>query len=113
MRIVIDEDIPKELTPLFRHAGHIVDHVEDIGLKGVKNSQLLQALSGMCDVLVTGDTNLEYQQSLRSFDLAIVLIHPKRLVIEQIEPLIPLAVEAFATAPKHRVTTIGLPKERS
>jgi predicted nuclease of predicted toxin-antitoxin system len=112
VRVVIDEDIPKELTPLFRHAGHVADHVEDIGLKGVKNSELLRAVTGRYDILVTGDTNLEHQQNLSGFDLAVVLIHPQRLVIEQIEPLIPLAVAAFATAPKRAVTTIGVPKER-
>ena len=31
MRVVIDEDIPKELTPFFARPGLLVDHVEDIG----------------------------------------------------------------------------------
>ena len=109
MRIVIDEDIPSELAPLFRRPGLVVQHVEDIGLKGSKNGDLLSALSGTRDVLVTGDTNLEHHQNLAKFDLAVVLIHPQRLVLDQIEPFIPLAVAAFPTARKHAVTTIGLP----
>jgi len=109
MRIVVDEDIPKELTPLFGGPGFLVEHVEDIGLKGQKNGVLLAALSGNCDILVTGDTNLGRQQNLRRFDIAIVLIHPPRLVVEQIKPLIPVAVAAFPTARKHAVTTIGAP----
>ena len=79
MRIVVDEDIPKELTPLFGGPGFLVEHVEDIGLKGTKNGMLLATLSGNCDILVTGDTNLGRQQNLRRFDIAIVLIHPPRL----------------------------------
>jgi predicted nuclease of predicted toxin-antitoxin system len=109
MRIVIDEDIPSELVPLFRAPGLVVQHVEDIGLKGSKNGDLLSALSGNCDILVTGDTNLGRQQNLRRFDLAIVLIHPHRLVVDQIEPLIPLAIAASPTARRHDVTTIGVP----
>lgn len=109
MRIVVDEDIPKELTPLFGGPGDVVEHVEDIGLKGKKNGALLATLSGNCDVLVTGDTNLGHQQDLRKFDLAVVLIHPQRLVVEQIRSLIPLAVAAFPTARRHAVTTIGVP----
>ena len=109
MRIVVDEDIPKELTPLFRGPGHVVEHVEDIGLKGKKNGVLLATLSGNCDILVTGDTNLGHQQNLRKFDLAIVLIHPQRLVVEQIRLLIPIAVAAFPSARKHAVTMIGVP----
>lgn len=110
MRVVIDEDIPDELTPLFRGPGLVVQHVEDIGLKGTKNGLLLATLSGNCDIFVTGDTNLGHQQDLHRFDLAIVLIHPQRLVVEQIKPLIPLAVAAFPAARKHAVTTIGVPK---
>jgi len=109
MRIVIDEDIPSELVPLFRAAGHVAQHVEEMGLKGTKNGELLLALSGNCDVFVTGDTNLGHQQNLRNFDLAIVLIHPQRLVIDQIEPLIPLAIAALPTARRHAVTPIGVP----
>jgi hypothetical protein len=110
VRIVIDEDIPIELTPLFRAPGLVVEHVEDLGLKGKKNGELLTALSGNCDVFVTGDTNLQHQQNLDEFDLAVVLVHPRRLVIDQIKPLIPRAVAAFATATKHAVTTIGVAK---
>lgn len=111
MRVVIDEDIPSQLTPLFAAPGHVVQHVEDIGLKGQRNSVLLAALAGSCDVLVTGDTNLGYQQNLSKLDLAIILIHPQRLVVEQIKPLIPRVVAAFSTARKHAVTTIGLPQK--
>lgn len=111
MRIVIDEDTPNELTPLFRAPGHSVQHVEEIGLKGKRNSVLLAALSGSADVLVTGDTNLGHQQNLRKFDLAVILIHPRLLVVEQIVPLIPLAIAAYPTARKHAVTTIGLPEK--
>ena len=108
MRIAIDEDIPHELTPLFRGPGLVVDHVEDLGYKGKKNGELLAALSGGYDVLVTGDTNLEHQQNLDNFDIAVVLIHPRRLVIDQIRPLVPRVVAACATAAKHAVTTIGV-----
>jgi predicted nuclease of predicted toxin-antitoxin system len=107
VRIVIDEDIPRELAPLFGGPGLDVRHVEDLGFKGMRNGDLLATLSETCDVFVTGDTNLQYQQNLARYDLAIVVLHPQRLVIDQIKPLIPLAIAAFATAPKHAVVTIG------
>lgn len=111
MRIVIDEDIPRELTPLFGGPDLYVQHVEEIGLKGTKNGDLLTALSSTCDVFVTGDTNLGHQQNLGRYDLAIVLLRPERLVLDQIKPLIPLAVAAFPAAPKHAVTTIGVARQ--
>lgn len=110
MRVVIDEDIPASLTWRFRAGGDIVNHVEDLGLKGKQNGLLLAAISGSADVLVTGDTSLGHQQNLKSFDLAIILVRPPRLVVDQIIPLIPEAVAAFATAKRHAVTTIGRPK---
>jgi len=107
MRVVIDEDIPASLTPRFRIGGHTVNHVEDIGLKGKHNGVLLAAISGSADILVTGDTNLGHQQDLKKFDLAVILVRPSRLVVDQIVPLIPDVIAAFTTAKRHAVTTIG------
>ena len=109
MRVVIDEDIPASLTSRFRTGGHTVSHVEDIGLKGMHNGALLAAISGAADILVTGDTNLGHQQNLKKFDLAIIVVRPPRLVVNQIIPLI-AEVAAFGTAMRHAVTTIGQPK---
>ena len=110
MRVVIDDDIPASLTSRFRTGGHTVSHVEDIGLKGMHNGALLAAISGAADILVTGDTNLGHQQNLKKFDLAIIVVRPPRLVVNQIIPLIPEVVAAFGTAKRHAVTTIGQPK---
>jgi len=86
MRVVIDEDIPASLTPRFRSGGHTVDHVEDLGLKGTHNGVLLAAISGSADILVTGDANLGHQQNLKKFGLAIILVRPPRLIVDQIIP---------------------------
>jgi hypothetical protein len=110
MRVVIDEDIPAALTPRFRSGGHTVHHVEDLGLKGQRNGVLLAEISGSADILVTGDTNLGHQQNLKMYDLAIILVRPPRLVVDQIVPLIPEVVAASSTARKHAVTTVGRPK---
>lgn len=89
-----------------------VHHVEDLGLKGMRNGELLAAISGSADVFVTGDTNLGHQQNLRRFDIAIILMHPPLLVMDRIRDLIPLAIQVYATAPKHAVTVVGTPVAR-
>jgi predicted nuclease of predicted toxin-antitoxin system len=66
MRILLDENVPRELAPDFRAGGHEVVHVEDVGLKGTKNGELLSYASGTADVLVTADANLGFQQHLPS-----------------------------------------------
>ncbi len=110
MRVVIDEDIPASLTARFRVGEHTINHVEDLGLRGKHNGVLLAAISGSADILVTGDANLGHQQNLKKFDLAIILVRPPRLVVDQIILLIPEVVAAFSTAKRHTVTTIGRPK---
>jgi hypothetical protein len=59
-----------------------------------------------------GDAHLGYRHDLRRFDLAIIPIHPERLVVQQIKESIPAAVSVLATAPRHTVTTIGQPVRR-
>jgi hypothetical protein len=110
VRVVIDEDIPASLTPRFRAGGDTVSHVEEIGLKGKQNGVLRAAISGSADILVTGDSNLGHQQNLEKFDLAIILVRPPRLVVDQIIPLIPDIIAAFATVKRHEVTAFGRPK---
>lgn len=63
-------------------------------------------------MFVTGDTNLGHQQDLERFDLAVVLVHPPRLVVPQVRLLIPGVLAAYDTAPKHAVTVVGVPVRR-
>ncbi len=48
---------------------------ELLEFKGMRDGDLHAALSQTCDVLVTGDTNLQDQQNLVRYDLAIVVLH--------------------------------------
>jgi hypothetical protein len=43
---------PEGVGPLFGAPGVVVEHIEDIGLKGTKNGALLAAGSGSCDSFV-------------------------------------------------------------
>ena len=106
MRIFIDEDVPRELSADFRAGGHEVVHVEDVGMKGTKNGALLSYVSGTFDVLVTADSNLEFQQHLPRYDVAVVLLDPRLKTVSQLRDLVPAALAAIPIAPKHQVTPI-------
>ena len=41
MRILLDENVPVDLLPFLRSAGHAAESVNFIGWKGVKNGDLL------------------------------------------------------------------------
>jgi hypothetical protein len=59
VKLLLDEDVPKQLLDPLRHllAGHQVDHVEDLGWKGKKDRFLLpDAARRGYDALVTNDS---------------------------------------------------------
>ena len=59
MKVLLDECVTRKLRRDFQE--HEVPIVEEAGLKGLKNGDLLRSASGKYDVLVTVDQNLQYQ----------------------------------------------------
>jgi len=65
--------------------------IEQAGLKGFKNGDLLVAATGKFDVLITADKNLRYQQNLAGRELAILDLRFNSW--KRLKPLVP-AVDA-------------------
>ena len=86
MRVLLDECLPKRIKLSLR--GHLLSTVPEMGWAGKKNGELLKLAKGQFDVFVTVDQNLRYQQNLKNFDVAIVLIVGKNSRYETFEPLI-------------------------
>jgi hypothetical protein len=59
---------------------HQVATVQELGLAGTSNGALLARLEGGCDVFVTADKSLRYQQNLAGRTLAIVELPTNRLL---------------------------------
>jgi predicted nuclease of predicted toxin-antitoxin system len=93
MRVLLDECVTRYLKRDF--AGHEVLTVEEAGFKGLKNGRLLQAASGEYDVLVTVDQNLQYQQNLNTFALAIIVLKARRSTYPMLKPLMPQVLESL------------------
>jgi hypothetical protein len=93
MRVLLDECVTRYLKRDF--AGHEAFTVEEAGFKGLKNGRLLRAASGQYDVLVTVDQNLTYQQNLKSFNIAIVVLSAKRSTYPMLRPLMPQVLKAL------------------
>ncbi|WP_165958175.1 DUF5615 family PIN-like protein [Segetibacter sp. 3557_3] len=77
MRILLDENLPKQLKNDFSPE-HDVKTVRDMGWQGKKNGELLGlfAADGF-DFFVTIDKNLRYQQNLYRYDVKILLLTAK------------------------------------
>lgn len=93
MRLLLDEcvteDLKKDLT------GHDVATVVEAGFKGMTNGELLRAASGNYDVLITVDRSLPFQQNIRSFKIAVVVLIARGITYDEIRPLIPQALRTF------------------
>jgi hypothetical protein len=80
-RVLLDENLPRQLAAEL--PDHGVSTVAEQCWRGILNGELLRrAESAGFEVFVTGDRNLEYQQTLvgRSFGVAVVF--PRRLKME-------------------------------
>ena len=95
MRVLLDECVTRYLKPEF--IGHYVFTVEDAGFKGLKNGRLLQAATGKYDVLVTVDQNIQFQQNLATFNLAVILLRAARSTLAMLKPLMPKVLLVLGT----------------
>ena len=77
MKILLDENLPKPLARIF--AAHLVSTVQEEGLAGTRNGDLLARIEGRFDVFLTADKNLRYQQNLSGRTIAIVEVPTNRL----------------------------------
>ncbi len=52
---LVDEDLPRSLGQLLKQAGHVVEDVRDVGLRGRPDAEVFEA-AGSCGLaLLTGD----------------------------------------------------------
>ena len=87
MKVLLDEYLPKKLKNLL--SGHEVMTVPEAGWAGVKNGSLLRLAEKIFDVFVTIDANLQYQQNLQGFRIAIVELSARDNKLETLSPLMP------------------------
>jgi predicted nuclease of predicted toxin-antitoxin system len=93
MRLLLDECVPRRLRRDF--LGHTVSTVEEAGLKGLKNGQLLSGASGHFDVLVTVDKNIPYQQNLHAFNVSILILVAASNRYQELKALVPKALDSL------------------
>jgi len=75
MKVLLDECVPSKLRRELTE--HQVLTVTERGWSGIENGELLSLAQNEFDVFLTVDQNLTYQQNLRTFNIAIVLMVAK------------------------------------
>lgn len=95
MKVLLDECLPKRLKREIQ--ADVVRTVPEMGWAGTKTGALLRLVEREFDVLLTNDQNLEHQQNLTRFDLAVVVLVALTNDIEDLRPLMPAANKAMRT----------------
>ena len=94
MRILLDEQLPRQLAPYL--IGHDARTVQQESWAGLKNGVLLtSAETAGFDVFLTGDQNLEFQQNIAKRRLGVVVLCAASNALEDLVPLIPGALAAI------------------
>jgi len=94
MKLLLDECVTRYLKSDLTQQ-HEVLTVDEAGLKGLKNGELLRAAAGRFDVLITVDKNLPHQQIIAPLSIAVVILRAASNRYVALRPLIPQALEAL------------------
>ena len=93
MKLLLDECAPKRLRNDF--PGHEIRTVEEVGLKGLKNGELLRAAAEQFDVLLTVDRRMPSQQNISQFNLALIVLIARPCRYAQLKLLVPRALNIW------------------
>jgi predicted nuclease of predicted toxin-antitoxin system len=105
MRVLLDECVPKRLRSEL--SSHSVRTVTEMGWAGIKNGQLLKKAAAEFDCFLTVDRNLQFQQSVDSLPLAVLVIRAADNRIETLRPRMVMVREGLASIGANELKVIG------
>lgn len=106
MKILLDECLPKRLKLLLKDLE--VKTVTEMGWRNLKNGVLLQTASNnKFDMLLTIDKNLEFQQNLKLYSVAVIVFDVQKSKIEFLSPLVLKFLEDLKNFEKGKVYYIS------
>ena len=105
MRILLDESLPRPLSPLL--VGHEVSTVAGEGWTSLTNGALLRQAAAVFDVILTADQNIEFQQNLSTLPLAVVVLVAESNRLESLEPLVPAVLDALNKLQARTLLRVG------
>lgn len=104
-RILLDACLPHFLRKLLPDFDVTTAHYA--GLDQLANGELLDAVEGRFDILVTKDQGFSFQQRIRDRTLAVVVIRLALQTPEAYQVLVPALTAALRAAPVGQVVVVG------
>ena len=105
MRVLLDENLPHQLRPLFADSIEVIT-VSYRGWNGKENGELLRMAAVEFDAFVTTDRGILYEQNLERIELGIVLLEANRNHYEALALLIPRVNTVLKTLQKGQVVRV-------
>ena len=102
--MLLDECLPRKLACAL--TGHEARTVPEMGWASFKNGRLLALAQEQFDILLTNDGELEHQQALSRFNIAIVALRLRSNKLRDILPFVPRILAALKTAQRGQVTYV-------
>jgi len=93
--ILFDNGVPRPLRK--RLQPHRIVTTQELGWEQLKNGELLRTAETDFDVLITTDSNIKFQQSLPTRDIALIVLRAFRISMKYYEPLLPQILETLET----------------
>ena len=106
MKILLDECIDRRLTKEF--VGYDIKTVPQMGWAGIKDAELLVLVAVEFDIFITADRNLSFQQNLKQFDIAVIVLQAQSNRLADLKPLVPGVLAILGEASKGEATLVGI-----
>lgn len=87
MRVLLDECVDRRFAREL--SGHEVATVGQMGWTGITNGRLLGLAAGQFDAFITVDRNLQFQQNLQEFTLAVIVVRTRSNRLSELQLLAP------------------------
>ena len=105
MKILLDACIPQDMRHELK--AHDVQTARFAGLHELSDNDLLDAMAGRFDILVTTDRKLQYQQNLKDRPFAVLVLRASTNRLPDLLGLVPDLLNAVDNAKPGEVLEIG------
>lgn len=105
MRILLDENFPADFAAEFKT--HDIVTIHSLGWSGIKNGDLLRSAAEVCEVFVTLDRNLEFQQNIKALSIGVVVVRSVSNRLADLKPHVASILEAAGRVQPGSVETAG------
>ncbi|MCB1037156.1 MAG: DUF5615 family PIN-like protein [Acidobacteria bacterium] len=105
MRVLLDACVPRGLR---KHlVGHDVGHAPEMGWGDLNNGDLLDAMAGRFEVLVTTDKGIPAQQRIGGRSLGIIVLRARTNRLQDLLPLVPKLLASLIDLEPRTVSEIA------